>query len=209
MVERSRRRREMKDMATTRMILTTAVLAAVAALMTAPAHAYFADVDGGGSSNEASVPTQTLGLDPAIQTAIEARQASVPQPIPYLSHGMGVDQTLFGAQGSGDTDESRYAGDVAAGQSVETVPTIPYLSHGIGVDQTLFGAQPSGDVDESRFAGDVARASAIEPSQSSSGTTDVDWTWIGVGSGLAAFLALAMASLFLTARQRRGDVALP
>ena len=157
----------MNDMATTRMLLTTAVLAAVAALMTAPAHAYFAGVDGGGSSNAASVPTPTLGgLDPAIQTSIQARQASLPQPIPYLSHGMGVDQTLF-------------------------------------------GAQPTGDVDESRFAGDVARASAIEPTQSSSGTNDVDWTWIGLGSGLAAFLALAMASLYLTARQRRGGVALP
>jgi hypothetical protein len=189
MVERSRRRREMNPMATTRMLLTTAVLAAVAVLMTAPAHAYFADAGGGGSSGAASVPTPTTGgLDPAIQTAINARESSLAQPIPYLSHGIGVDQTLFGAQGSGDVDESRFAGDVAAGQSTE-----PLVGH----------------VDESRFAADVARASALDSTQSSSGTTDVDWTRIGLASGLAAFLALGIASLYLTARQRRGGVALP
>ena len=42
----------MKDMATTRMLLTTALLAAVAALLTTPAQAFWMDVEGGGGSGE-------------------------------------------------------------------------------------------------------------------------------------------------------------
>ena len=50
MVERSRRTRDMNDNFNTRMILTTAVFAAVAALLVGPASAYVMDVEGGGGS---------------------------------------------------------------------------------------------------------------------------------------------------------------
>src|SRR5262245_41871979 len=72
MVERSRRTRDMNDNFNTRMILTTAVFAAVAALLVGPASAKVMDVEGGGGST-ADLRVDTL--DPAIATAIATRQA--------------------------------------------------------------------------------------------------------------------------------------
>ena len=42
------------------------------------------------------------------------------QVIPYLSHGVGVDQSLY------------------SGTSTKTPLVIPYLSHGVGVDESLY-----------------------------------------------------------------------
>lgn len=72
----------MNDGTTTRMLLTTAVFAAVAALMALPAHAVLLDVEGGGASSAATMPAPTIE----------------PGTIPYLSHGVGVDQSLFQSQ---------------------------------------------------------------------------------------------------------------
>jgi hypothetical protein len=72
----------MNDITTTRMLLTTAVLAAVAALIAAPAHAVLLDVEGGGGS-------ATTAPAPQVE----------PGTIPYLSHGIGVDASLFGGTG--------------------------------------------------------------------------------------------------------------
>ena len=72
----------MNDGTTTRMLLTTAVFAAVAALMALPAHAVLLDVEGGGAGSAATMPAPT----------------SEPGTIPYLSHGVGVDQSLFQGQ---------------------------------------------------------------------------------------------------------------
>jgi hypothetical protein len=82
MVERSRRKREMNDIHTTRMFLTTAVLAAVAALIAGPAQAMFPDGDG--TVVTSTAPTQAKPGDPGT--------------IPYLSHGIGVDESLFSGQ---------------------------------------------------------------------------------------------------------------
>jgi hypothetical protein len=49
--------------------------------------------------------------------------------IPYLSHGVGVDEANFG--GSASTSEYQYR--LGAGE-------IPYLSHGVGVDEKSLGA---------------------------------------------------------------------
>ena len=75
----------MNDNFNTRMILTTAVFAAVAALLVGPASAYVMDVEGGGGS----------GTPVATQPTVQ------PGTIPYLSHGVGVDQSQF----SGTVDE--------------------------------------------------------------------------------------------------------
>ena len=95
----------MNDTATIRMLLTTAVLAAVAALVAGPAQAFVMDVEGGGGSGAAATVPARGGLDPAIRTAIAARtiqESSLATPqrgtIPYLSHGIGVDETLFSGQ---------------------------------------------------------------------------------------------------------------
>ena len=198
---------------TTRMLLTTAVVAAFAALMTGHASAFGMDVDGGG----------TNGASPS------GSQAQVePGTIPYLSHGVGVDQSLF----RGATDDrldpairTAIAAEAAAkaeAQASAAPGAIPYLSHGIGVDQSLYqgeqslgltgdspitrvvGLEPAGLTGDSpRTRGQVYQANATLASDS-----DVNWTWVGFGAGMAALLAAAMGALYLSARHR-DRVALP
>ena len=130
--------------------------------------------------------------------------------IPYLSHGVGVDESLYAE---------------TATPQVESHDTIPYLSHGIGVDESLFaGEQPS-----IGLTGDSAltRVSTPEPegltgdsplgrggitsgigNTTAGASNDDGWTWVGLGSGLAALFAVAFGAMFLSARHR-GRVALP
>jgi hypothetical protein len=194
MVERSRRRRDMNEYARTRMLLTTAVFAAVAALLAGPANAFV--TDGGARGDSAN--------------AAAVAQPGDPGTIPYLSHGIGVDESLF-------------QGEAAAVAQPGDPGTIPYLSHGIGVDESLFQGESLG------LTGDSARTrvSAPEPegltgdsaltrypgqgrglTVSASTSDDTDWTWFGVGAGMAALVAAGLAGVLLTSR-RRGPVALP
>jgi hypothetical protein len=205
----------MNDNFNTRMTLTTAVFAAVAALLVGPASAYVMDVEGGGGSG----------------TSVTAQPAVEPGTIPYLSHGVGVDQSQF----SGTVDEldpairTAIAAEAAAkskAQASAAPGAIPYLSHGVGVDQSLFqgeqqqslgltgdspitrivGQEPAGLTGDSpRTRGQVFQANS---SFASSGDTDVNWTWVGFGAGMAALLAAAMGALYLSARHR-DRVALP
>jgi len=228
----------MNDATTMRMFLTTAVLAAVAALIAGPAHAVNLDVEGGGSG--AAVPAP-IG----------------PGTIPYLSHGLGVDESRFSGEATlgltGDSaltrqgqlssqqspqltgvhaalqrDRAVQAGAASAVQSGTASPgepgTIPYLSHGIGVDESLFSGEPSSgptatwagrvaDTMPEGLTGDSAltRTDLSSPSstaQASSSGSDTDWTWIGLGAGMAALLAAAGAGLYFSARHR-GRIALP
>ena len=204
----------MDDNVNMRMILTTAVVAAVAALLVGPASAYVMDVEGGGGSGASET------AQPTVQ----------PGTIPYLSHGIGVDQSQF----SGTVDEldpairTAIAAEASAKQAAQSSATsgpIPYLSHGIGVDQSLFqgeqqslgltgdspitrvvGQEPAGLTGDSpRTRGQVFQANATF---TSNGDTDVNWTWVGFGAGMAALLAAAMGALYLSARNR-DRVALP
>ena len=97
----------MNDNFNTRMILTTAVFAAVAALLVGPASAKVMDVeDGGGNGSATAVTPQP---DPLAEKG----------PIPYFSHGIGVDQSLWGGQVSlgltGDSPTTRVVGQEPAG----------------------------------------------------------------------------------------------
>jgi hypothetical protein len=67
------------------------------------------------------------------ESSVTAVQPGDPGTIPYLSHGTGVDESLF--QG----EQTAQPGDPG---------TIPYLSHGTGVDENLYQgeASPSGDL---------------------------------------------------------------
>jgi hypothetical protein len=191
MVERSRRRHDVYDNTLTKMIATTAVLAAIAALHTGAAGAVLLDTDGDTAS-----------------TSVAVSVPSEPSAIPYLSHGIGVDETLYA--------------DTATPQGTVEPGTIPYLSHGIGVDESQFSGQPSlgltGDSaltrvsapepegltgDSPRTRGDIATASSGTVSSS-----DDDEGWVGLGSGLAAVFAVAVGALYLSTRHR-GRVALP
>jgi hypothetical protein len=216
MVERSRRKREMNDIHITRMLLTTALLAAVAALIAGPSQAML--LDGGG----------TVATEPQ-------PKPGDPGTIPYLSHGIGVDASVYSGEKrstglTGDSartrvDRTAVAVDntldpamktaIAANKAAQAAHratlgqpgTIPYLSHGIGVDESLFsGQQPSvglnGDSPVTR--GEMPRSSAT---QAVSSTDDLDWTWVGFGGG-AALLAAAIGGFYLGTRHR-GRIALP
>ena len=204
----------MNDNLNTRMILTTAVCAAVAAFLAGPASAYVMDVEGGGGSGTAAVAAQ-----PQVQ----------PGTIPYLSHGVGVDQSQF----SGTVDQldpairTAMVAEAAAkanAQASATPGAIPYLSHGIGVDQSLFQGEQSlgltGDSPITRVVGQEPAGTTGDfvLRRSGAGTTgsqiyladgasldtgtDVNWTWVGFGAGMAALLAAAMGALYLSARHR-------
>ena len=54
----------MNDMTTTRMLMTTAVLAAVAALLAGPAHAVPVDTDGGTGIVVVTAPAMAVPVDP-------------------------------------------------------------------------------------------------------------------------------------------------
>jgi hypothetical protein len=244
----------MNDNFNTRMVLTTAVFAAVAALLVGPASAFVTD-DGGGGGSGTSVTAQ-----PTVQ----------PGTIPYLSHGTGVDQSQFAGQPdstaalrvdaldpaiataiatreavrTSERSERRHvatgdgldpairtaiAAEASAKQAAQSSATsgpIPYLSHGIGVDQSLFqgeqqqslgltgdspitrvvGQEPAGLTGDSpRTRGQVFQDNATF---ASNGDADVNWTWVGFGAGMAALLAAAMGALYLSARHR-DRVALP
>ena len=202
----------MNDNLYTRMILTTAVFAAVAALLVGPASAYVMDVEGGGGSGT------SVTMQPPFQ----------PGTIPYLSHGIGVDQSQF----SGTVDQldpairTAMVAEAAAkaeAQASATPGAIPYLSHGIGVDQSLFQGQSLGLTGDSPITRVVGQEPAVTTGdfvlrRSGSGTpssqvyladgasldtrTDVNWTWVGFGAGIAALLAAAMGALYLSARHR-------
>ena len=181
----------MYDNTLNKMIATTAVLAAMAMLLSGSAGAALLDADGDSAGGAAAVSV-----------------ASEPPAIPYLSHGIGVDETLYA--------------DTATPQGTVEPGTIPYLSHGIGVDESQFSGEPS-----LGLTGDSAltRVSAPEPEgltgdsprtrgqivTASSGTgssSDDDEGWVGLGSGLAAVFAVAVGALYLSTRHR-GRVALP
>jgi len=207
MVERSRRTKDMNDTTTARMLLTTAVLAAIAALFAGGANARLLDVDGGSAAGAA--------------TALSGQ----PETIPYLSHGIGVDESLWGGNAEPTLTGVHAALQRDRSETASAVAplTIPYLSHGVGVDASQFSGAPR----SLGLTGDspLTRVSAPEPVgltgdsaitrfprtvgvTATSGNDDMDWTSFGAGAGLAALLAAAVAGIVLTTR-RRGGVALP
>jgi hypothetical protein len=268
------------------MFLTTAVFAAIAALLAVPAQGRLLDTEGGGAtvtSEPQAVPgspvpdlsgvdayasrfsgesspgltdSEVTRVDGAVAAATEAWDAyrvktataareglsAAPQPapgdpgtIPYLSHGIGVDASVYSGEErspgpTGDSartrlDRTAVAVDntldpaikaaIAAHKAEQSTTqlrpgapgTIPYLSHGIGVDKSLFsGQQPSvGLTGDSPLTRGEMPRSSA--TQAVSSGDDLDWAWVGVGGG-AALLAAAMSGFYLGTRQR-GRIALP
>jgi hypothetical protein len=165
MVERSSRRHEMYDMTPIKMLMATGVLAAVAALFAGPAGAVLLDTDGGDSVGVAVGPG--------------GGHAST---IPYLSHGIGVDESLF----AGEQPSIGLTGDSALSRVSAPEP------------KGLTGDSPLGRAGITSVVGDTTAGAS----------NDDDWTWVGLGSGLAALFAVAFGAMFLSARHR-GRVALP
>ncbi|HZO34739.1 MAG TPA: hypothetical protein VFB17_06650 [Gaiellaceae bacterium] len=61
---------------------------------------------------------------------VQAAAAASPRVIPYLSHGIGVDNKQY-----------RYQDGEWIRRSVKSPLVIPYLSHGVGVDQSLYSSR--------------------------------------------------------------------
>ena len=141
----------MNDTFNSRMFLSTAVLAAVAALVVGPASAQHIDEGSDGG-----------------RTSVTAPSTIQPGMIPYLSHGVGVDESQF----SGTVDDldpairTAIAAEAAAkakAQASAAPGAIPYLSHGTGVDESRFSGQPSvGLTGDSAVKVDRAVAAADE-----------------------------------------------
>jgi hypothetical protein len=171
----------MYDITKTRMLLTTAVFAAVAALFAGGANAMLlVDRSSGG---EAPLFTSGHQLDTAIGTAMATRAAeTTPKPgdpgtIPDFSQGIGVDASLplFSAQAS--PTAKAWGGQVSLGLTGDSALT--------RVNQPV-GAT----------------------GQATSSGNDTDWTWVGFGAGMAALLAAVLTGLYFSVRHR-GRVVLP
>jgi hypothetical protein len=202
----------MKDGNITRMFLTTAVLAAVAALLAVPAQAMFLS-DGG--AVDTSEPQAAPGSPIPDLSGVDAYASRFGEESSLTGDSaLKVDRAVAAANEAYDTWRNKTA--TAAGGAVQSPTqvapgapgTIPYLSHGIGVDESLFtGQQPSVGLtgDSALTRGDMSSSSTT---QAVSSGDDFDWTWIGVGGGLAALLAAAMGGFYLSVRHR-GRIALP
>ncbi len=193
----------MNNMASTRMLLSIAALAALAALFGGGANAK--GLDEGGSAGGA----------PAVTTV-------KPGMIPYLSHGIGVDETQFatptspGFTGAHAGIETRVFWSGATGDALKVDRAVAAANEAydtyrdktaIAARQALFtGQQPSvgltGDSAPTRRPGTVTLPTA------SSASDGVDWSSFGLGAAMAALLTVGIAGVVLTTR-RRGGVALP
>ena len=189
----------MNDNTTMRMLLTTAVMAAVAALFAGGANAMLLDVEGGSTGGAGTEPT------------------AQPQTIPYLSHGIGVDESQFSGQpSSGLTgvhaalERNRESGSATAGldpaiRTAIAAKSAEGSSVGLTGDSALTRVTPqpvglSGDSAATRYPGQVTF-------QAASGDNETDWTSFGAGAAMAGLLAAAVAGVVLTTRRR--GVALP
>ena len=124
-------------------LLTVAAASASAALAASSASGQIMEATGGGGG-----------------TSVTAVQPGDPGTIPYLSQGIGVDQSQF--QGEASTagtpaepgtipylsqgigvDQSQFQGEASTAGTPAEPGTIPYLSQGIGVDQSQFQGEAS------------------------------------------------------------------
>jgi len=160
------------------------------------------------------------GLDVAIKTAIASKAYEASQveqrTIPYLSHGIGVDASLFGGKAS-----VQPTGVHAALMNRDVSISAP-LPHGVQVvlsppsdSQTLglTGDSPLSRVIPSEpqgLTGDspATRVPETAPTPTVSGGDDIDWTSFGAGAGMVALVAAGLVGILLTTR-RRHTVGLP
>jgi hypothetical protein len=176
----------MYDITKTRMLLTTVVFAAIAALMVGPASAYSPDVEGGdGSGSATAVTRQPDAYEQAVEMALATHPATPGALQSAVTHAL--------------AEIAAEASAKQAAQSSATLAPIPSLSHVVGEEP----AGLMGDSPRTRWQPYQANATFA-----SNGDTDVNWTWVGLGAGMAALLAAAMGALYLSARNR-DRVALP
>ena len=177
----------MYDITKTRMLLTTAVFAAVAALYACGANAMVQD-DGGGAP---AVTTVQPGN--ARRRGQHARSCD-PSPDENRVFWSGltgdsalkVDRAVAAANEAYDAYRDKTA--IAAREALFTDQQ-PSVARSPGTRRT-------------RYPGTVTLPTA------SSASDGVDWSWFGLGAGMTALLAAGIAGVVLTTR-RRGGIALP
>jgi hypothetical protein len=159
-------------------LLTVAAASASAALAASTASGQLMDTAGGGGG-----------------TSVTAVQPGDPGTIPYLSQGVGVDQ-------------SQFQGDASTAGTQGEPGTIPYLSQGIGVDQSQFqgDASTAGTVatpashDEASTAGVLAEAAGPAVDEATPAQRGIGQTVPGndeatlMARGVDPAIATAMAS---------------
>ena len=181
----------MYDITKTRMLLTTAVFAAVAALYACGANAMVQD-DGGGAPAVTTVqPGMPAAadntLDPAIRHPIENRV--------FWSGLTGdsalkVDRAVAAANEAYNAYRDKTASAAREALFTDQQPSVQFR----GAHR---GLRPG-----TRYPGTVTLPTA------SSASDGVDWSWFGLGAGMTALLAAGIAGVVLTTR-RRGGIALP
>lgn len=182
---------------------------------------------GAASRKLAGQAAPQVGLDVAIKTAIASHASQVEQQtIPYLSQGIGVDESLFAGKGStqptgvhaalanrGETPEAATLSSASrplglTGDSALTRASTPESSSlGLTGDSPLsrvLSPEPVG------LSGDSAltRVPGTSPTATVSGGEDIDWTSFGAGAGMVALVAAGLVGILLTTR-RRHTVGMP
>jgi hypothetical protein len=170
----------------------------------------------GTASRTLAAPATTQGLDMAIKTAIAARASEAKQveqqTVPYLSHGVGVDESQFAGTPSRQLGGVHGALVLNAKQSGSTTPmphgaqvvlSPPSESQSLG----LTGDSPIGRVvahEPEGLTGDSAltRVPDTAPAPTVSGGDDIEWTSFGAGAGMVALIAAGLVGILLTARRR-------
>ena len=231
------------DEKTTHMVFATAALAAVAAVLAGPAGARVAEGNGvqpvvvpylshgvgvdkaqfsGEASRTPSAAQARQGVDVAIRTAIAGRAESesqtAGQTIPYLSQGVGVDESQFaggtsrqpgGVHAALTLNEHQSALAATLPHGVQVVLSPPSESQSLGLtgDSPLTrvsAPEPEGLTGD----GALTRVPATAATATVSGSDDIDWTSFGAGAGMVALLAAGLVGILLTARKRH-TVGLP
>ncbi len=190
------------DEKTTHMVIATAALAAVAAVLAGPAGAYIPEgngvqpVSGQSASRTLAGPAATRqGLDMAIRTAIASRASQATQ----LEGVHGA--LVLNAKQSGSTTPLPH------GIQVVLSPPSEAQSLGLSGDSALgrvVAHEPQGLTGDSA----LTRVPEAAPASTVSGGDDTDWTSFGTGAGMVALIAAGLVGILLTAR-RRHTIGLP
>ena len=199
-----------------------------------------AQFSGAASRKLAGQTASQQGLDVAIKTAMASRSNKVSQveqqTIPYLSQGIGVDESQFGGTVSGrptgvhaalvNRDQSASAAQLPHGVQVMLSPPSDSRSLGLTGDSALTRASTpesqslglTGDSPLTRVSapepegltgdGALTRVPGTAATATVSGGNDIDWTSFGAGAGMVALIAAGLVGILLTAR-RRHTVGLP
>jgi hypothetical protein len=190
------------DEKTTHMVIATAALAAVAAVLAGPAGAYIPEgngvqpVSGQSASRTLAGPAATQqGLDMAIKTAIASRASQATQ--------------LEGVHGALVLNAKQSGSTTPLPHGAQVVLSPPSEAQSLG----LTGDSPIGRVvahEPQGLTGDSAltRVPEAAPAPTVSGGDDTDWTSFGAGAGMVALIAAGLVGILLTAR-RRHTIGLP